>query len=60
MNIITDDGKTMTLKELAACLCSSFDCDRYSDGGCPAGQYCREGHNGMMDWLRKVVNDDVH
>lgn len=52
---ITDGNKTMTLEELAKKICNSFDCDRYCDGGCPAAHLCHEGHNGMLDWLRKVV-----
>lgn len=56
--IVTDNGKTMTLAELAARLCHSFECDRYNDGGCPAASYCSVGHNGMLDWLRKVLQDD--
>lgn len=56
--IITDGEKTMTLQELAVRICNSFD---EVDNGCkvcPASDYCYNGHNGMMDWLRKVLADE--
>lgn len=54
--IITDGEKTMTLEELAKKICDHFDQEDCYDGGCPAAAYCRHAHNGMIDWLRKVVN----
>lgn len=61
--IITDGEKTMTLVELACRICNSIastddDCAGCHDGSCPAIQYCRHGHNGMIDWLRKVLQDE--
>lgn len=58
--IITDGEKVMTLQELAARICNSIssekdDCAGCYDGSCPAAAYCRHGHNGMIDWLRKVL-----
>ena len=54
--IITDGEKTMTLTELAVRICNSYT---YEDcGTCPATNYCRAGHNGMMDWLHKVLQDE--
>ena len=58
---IADGEKSMTLEELARKLCNSLtNDDSYDacyDGTCPAAAYCRHGHNGMIDWLRKVVNE---
>ena len=54
---IADGKKTLTLEELARKICDSYttlDCDSV----CPARNYCRAGHNGMMDWLRKVVSGE--
>ena len=56
--IITDGEKVMTLQELAARLCNEIsgnECDGCYDGSCPAEGHCRVGHNGMIAWLRKVV-----
>lgn len=57
---ITDGEKSMTLEELAQKLCryiSDYDneCAGCYDGSCPAAEHCRHGHNGMIDFLRKVV-----
>ena len=54
---ITDGEKTMTLEELAQKLChkiSGADARGCYDGSCPAAEYCRHKHNGMVDLLRKV------
>lgn len=58
--IVFSDGQAMTLEELAQKICHSIahkddDCAGCYDGSCPAAEYCRHGHNGMIDWLRKVV-----
>lgn len=48
--------KTYTLEELAKKICDSIpaeECDH-----CPATLYCRTGHNGMLDWLKKVLNGE--
>lgn len=52
--IVLNDGQAITLEELAKKLCSSFTADECVDK-CPAAEYCRHGHNGMLDWLRKVL-----
>lgn len=52
--IITDGEKVMTLQELAAAICNSYNAEE-CDNKCPAALYCRSGHNGMLDWLRKVA-----
>lgn len=52
---IKDGDKTMTLEELAYRICNSYDdagCDE-----CPAASYCHSGHNGAVDWLRKVAGE---
>lgn len=55
---ITDGEKSMTLEELARKLCKRFmgeDAEGCYDGSCPAAEYCRHNHNGMIDLLREVV-----
>lgn len=59
--IVLNDGQAMTLEELAQRICnniSNYENDGRGcyDGSCPAAANCRHGHNGMIDWLRKVVN----
>lgn len=43
-----DDG------QLATELCEVFDgkCEH-----CPGEKYCREGHTGLIDWLRKEAEE---
>ena len=43
-----------TLEAIATRICNSYDADD-CDAKCPASDYCRKGHNGMIDWLRKVM-----
>lgn len=55
---ITYNGKTITLEELAHSLCahiSGAEAKGCYDGSCPAAEYCRHKHNGMVDLLRQVV-----
>ena len=57
---ITDGEKTMTLEELAMAIChniSGAEASGCFDGSCPAEEYCRHGHNGMIDWLRQAVGE---
>lgn len=54
--IVTDGEKFMTLQELAKRICDSYDMDDCDE--CPASKHCRAGHNGMLDWLRKVLRDE--
>lgn len=52
--IVTDGEKVMTLEELATRICNSMEsCD-----DCPAYDDCGVVHNGMIDWLRKVVSGE--
>ena len=53
--IVLQDGNAITLQELAQKICNSFSADD-CDEKCPAAEHCRHGHNGMTDWLRKVVS----
>lgn len=53
--IITDGKNVMTLEELAKKICDRCDC---YDESCPAAEYCRHGHNGMIHWLRKVLGNE--
>ena len=58
---ITDGKKTMTLEELAKKMCRNLfaaNNEACWDGGCPAAEHCRHEHNGMIDWLRKVLRDE--
>ena len=53
--VIKDGEKVITLEELAEKLCASYEeCDA---DGCPAASCCRHGHNGMLAWLREVLDD---
>lgn len=59
--IVLENGKAITLEELAQELChniSGADAGGCFDGSCPAAEYCRHGHNGMIDWLRKVLGNE--
>lgn len=59
--IVTDGEKVMTLEELALKICreiSGEDAEGCYYGKCPAEEYCRYGHNGMIDLLRKVVSGE--
>jgi hypothetical protein len=55
---ITDGDKVLPLEKLAEHLCYGLtveDNEACYNGECPAADYCRHGHNGMIDWLRKVL-----
>lgn len=57
---ITDGEKTMTLEELAKKICCQIFDDNDGecwDGSCPAAAYCRHERNGMIVYMRKVVNE---
>ena len=52
-----------SLEDLAFAICNSIanndnDCVGCYDGSCPAADYCRYGHNGMVDFLRKVATNE--
>jgi hypothetical protein len=53
--IVKDGDRFITLEELAKLLCGKLDC---FEDGCPAAAHCRHGHNGMIDWLRKLINGE--
>lgn len=58
--MIITDGKvtSMSLEELAFIICNNIrgeDASGCYDGSCPAADRCRHQHNGMIEWLRKVV-----
>ena len=42
-----------TLDEIAVRICNSIDAEACET--CPATNYCKAGHNGMLDWLREVM-----
>ena len=55
IKLLTGSLPRYSLEELAPKICNSFtaeECDK-----CPAELYCRPGHNGMLEWLRKVVRN---
>jgi hypothetical protein len=61
--VIMDGENVLTLEELAQKVCnaiSNYDNDFKPciERSCPAAANCRHGHNGMIDWLRKVVGND--
>ena len=53
--------RRMSDKELARFLCDfrSCDSDGYPCGGCKAEPYCKTGHNGMIDWLQQLAEEDT-
>lgn len=58
--IILDGENAMTLEELARRICNTLTEESDDDfacynGRCPAADYCRHGHNGMIDWLKRMV-----
>ena len=55
---ITDDGRVVTLEQLAASICHSYDDDENGCDKCPASDYCCKGHTGMVDWLREVISNE--
>lgn len=52
--IVKDGDKIVTLQELATLLCRKFDCWE----NCPAAECCRYEHNGMIGWLRKLIDGE--
>ena len=47
--------RAMSDDDLAFEICELYDgkCEH-----CPGEQFCAEGHNGLVDWLRKEAKDD--
>lgn len=54
-----DRIRDMSDEELAKFLCNFRSCDssEHPCNGCQAEPYCMIGHNGMIDWLQKPVED---
>lgn len=52
---IQDGEQTMTLEDLATKICADFE-DCAED--CPGFQFCGPHKNGVLEWLRKVVNSE--
>lgn len=50
------NGKLYTLEEIARQLCNSRDADDCES--CPAAKHCFSGHNGMLEWLREVMENE--
>ncbi len=42
-----------TLEEIAGKICDSYE--ECTEGVCPGFALCSNGHNGILNWLRKVV-----
>ena len=51
-----DEIRAMSDNELGKLLCGFFD-SLGCDMRCPARNYCSNGHNGMIDYLRKEASD---
>lgn len=47
--------KTYTLEEIADKICESYD--ECVEGKCPGFDFCRPLHNGVLEWLRKVMEE---
>ena len=56
-----DRIRRMSDEELARFLCDfrSCDSDGHPCGGCKAEPYCKTGHNGMIDWLQQLAEEDT-
>lgn len=55
---IKDGDEVLTLEELAQKMCVNLfahNPEACWDGSCPATDYCRHKHNGMLDWLQEVL-----
>lgn len=56
-----DRIRTMSDEQLAKFLCEFLFCDNafHPCNNCKGEPYCREGHNGMIDWLQKPAGEDT-
>ena len=56
-----DRIRAMSDEELAEFLCHfrSDDAAEHACSGCKAEPYCRSGHNGMIDWLQQLAEEDT-
>ena len=50
-----DEQLAKFLCELRSCAYEGHPCD-----SCKGETYCRAGHNGMVDWLRKPAEENTH
>lgn len=55
----THHGQLYTLAEIAEKICASYGAECI-EGVCPGFRYCRQRKNGVLEWLRKVVEDGSH
>ena len=57
-----DRIRAMDDEELAEFLCGfrSDGTDHFVCMECVAGNYCKMGHNGMIDWLKQPAEEDKH
>lgn len=53
--VTTPKPKTYTLEEIAGKICESYE--ECTEGECPGWDYCGKEHNGVLEWLRKVVEE---
>lgn len=55
-----DRIRTMTDEELSKFLCDfrTGSAGEHHCAGCKAEEYCRTGHNGMIDWLQQPAKED--
>ena len=53
--------RRMTEEELAKFLCNFRSCDssEHPCSGCKAEPYCYPEHNGMIDWLQQLAEEDT-
>ena len=57
-----DRIRAMSDEELAEFLCHfrSDEAAEHACSGCKGESYCRAGHGGMIDWLRKPAKEEQH
>lgn len=55
-----DQIRAMTDEELSKFLCDfrTGSAGEHHCAGCKAEEYCRTGHNGMIDWLQQPAKED--
>lgn len=55
-----DRIRAMTDEELSKFLCDfrAGSAGEHHCAGCKAEEYCRTGHNGMIDWLQQPAKED--
>lgn len=48
-----ENSRKYWLKDIARAICDSYDKNNCDE--CPAREHCSAGHNGMLEWLEKVI-----